>query len=124
MRGSKQDVPVTVEAGGVVIREAEWGDWNVSLESFPAGSDNAPLLKGLPDDLCQCPHIGDLVKGRGRGRYADHEEIINAGDAYYVPSGHSVLWEEDSEVVEFSPKGEYQKTLEVIGRNLAAMQHA
>ena len=38
-----------------------------------------------------------------------------------VDSGGVVI-EEDTELVEFSPKGEYQKTLEVAQRNVAAMQ--
>jgi hypothetical protein len=33
-----------------------------------------------------------------------------------------VVVEEDCEIVEFSPKGEYQKTMEVAARNMAAME--
>jgi hypothetical protein len=122
MRGSKQDVPVTVEAGDVIIREVEWSDMNVALESFPAGTETAPLFRGLPDDRCQCPHWGYVVKGRVRVLYKDHEEIVNAGDAYYLAPGHTTVFEEDTEAVEFSPRDEYQKTLEIAARNFAAMQ--
>jgi hypothetical protein len=31
---------------------------NVAQEVAPAGLDTTPLFKGLPDDLCQCPHWG------------------------------------------------------------------
>jgi hypothetical protein len=55
-------------------------------------------------------------------RYKDREEIIEAGDVYYLDPGHLPLFEEDTEIVEFSPKGEYQKTLEVVARNMAAME--
>jgi len=106
MRGSKRDVPTTMEADGVVIREVEWGDMNVGLESFPAGVESAPLFKGLPDDRCQCPHWGYVLKGRFRALYKDREEILSAGDAYYLPPGHTTIFDEDTEVVEFSPKGE------------------
>jgi hypothetical protein len=122
MHGSKQDVPATVDAGGVVIREAEWGDMNVSLESFPAGTVTAPVFKGLPDDRCQCPHWGYVVKGQLRVYYKDREEVLSAGDAYYMSPGHTTAFDEDTEVIEFSPKGLYQKTLEVAARNMAAMQ--
>ena len=37
MRGSTQDMPATVDMGGVVIRELEWGDMNAALESFFEG---------------------------------------------------------------------------------------
>ncbi len=124
MRGSKQDIPTTVDAGGVVIHEAEWGEMNVALESFPAGLVTAPLFKGLPDDRCQCPHWGYVVKGQVRLIYKDHEEVVSAGDAYYLAPGHTTAFDEDSEIVEFSPKGEYQKTIEVAARNMAAMQQS
>ena len=122
MRGSKQDVPVSMDMGGVVIREVEWGDLNVALESFPAGVDSAPIFKGLPDDRCQCPHWGYVIAGRLRVRYKEHEEILAAGDAYYLAPGHTTVFDEDTELVEFSPKGEYQKTIEVAARNVAAMR--
>jgi hypothetical protein len=124
MRGSTQDMPATVDMGGVVIRELEWGEMNAGLEHFPAGAVTAPLFKGLPDDRCQCPHWGYLLKGSMRVFYKDHEEVINAGDAYYLAPGHTTAFDEETEVVEFSPKGEYQKTIEVAARNMAAMpQH-
>jgi hypothetical protein len=95
---------------------------NVSVESFPPGLDTAPLFKGLPDDRCQCPHWGYVVRGRMRVRYAEREEVLSAGDVYHLPPGHTTLTEEPTELIEFSPRGEYQKTLEVASRNLAAMQ--
>jgi hypothetical protein len=124
MRGSKQELRLDVDVDGVSIRQAEWGDMNVAIERFAAGVDTAPIFKGLPDDRCQCPHWGYVLRGRVRIRYADHEEVVSAGDAYYLPPGHTTHFDEDTEIVEFSPKGEYQKTLEVAGRNVAAMQAA
>jgi hypothetical protein len=122
MRGSTQDMPVAFETDGMVLREAEWGYMNIGLERFPAGTDTAPIFKGLPDDRCQCPHWGYVLKGRLRVRYEDHEEVLSAGDAYYMAPGHLPLYEEDTDLVEFSPKGEYQKTMEVAAVNVAALQ--
>jgi hypothetical protein len=124
MRGSKEDMPVVMEAGEASSRQAEWGAMNVAIEQFPAGLDTAPLFKGLPDDRCQCPHWGYVLKGRIRVKYADRDEILNAGDAYYMAPGHLTVIEADAQVVEFSPKGEYQKTMEVAMSNMAAMQQA
>src|SRR5947209_3404179 len=120
MRGSKQDVPVAVEVPGVVIRQLEWGEMNAALESFAAGTDTAPIFKGLPDDRCQCPHWGYVLKGRLRVRYADHEEVLRVGDAYYMAPGHPPIYEEDTELVEFSPKDAFQATMEVAVGNVAA----
>jgi ethanolamine utilization protein EutQ (cupin superfamily) len=122
MRGSKEDVPATLESEEVVIQEAEWSDIHVGFETYNEEFDLAPLLKGLPNGMCQCPHYGYVLKGRMKIRHPDHEEVIEAGDIYYIEPGHIPLFEEDTEVVEFSPKGEYQKTMEVVRRNMAAMQ--
>jgi hypothetical protein len=124
MHGKKEDIPIAFEAGPAYSRDVEWGDMNLAFEAFPAGLDTAPLFRGLPDDRCQCPHWGYLFKGRMRIKYADHDEILTAGEAYYLPPGHTVVIEEDCEMLEFSPKGEYQKTMEVAARNMAAMQAA
>jgi len=103
-------------------RRAEWGEMNVELQSIPAGMDTREWFKGLPDDRCQCPHWGYVIKGRLRITYKDHEEVLKAGDVYYMAPGHLPAVEEDAELVEFSPRGEYQKTMEVAARNLAAKQ--
>jgi len=79
-----------------------------------------PLFKGLPDDRCQSPHWGYVKRGQVTFRFADRDEVYVAGDAYYAPPGHIPVIEADTEVVEFSPTGEYAKTMEVVARNLAA----
>ena len=79
MRGSKNDLPATIEADQAVIREAEWADIHVGFETYNEDFDIAPLLEGLPDDRCQCPHYGYVLKGRMRVRYADREEENREG---------------------------------------------
>jgi hypothetical protein len=124
MRGSKQDLPVMVDEAGIRMQQGEWGTMLAHMEIAPAGLDNAPLLKGLPNDQCQCPHWGYMIKGRMRVTYTDSDEVITAGDAYYIAPGHSVAIEEDAELVEFSPKDEVQKSMEVIMRNWEAQKQA
>lgn len=119
MRSSKQELAVAFASDGVDIRQAEWGDMNVGLEQFPAGVETAPIFKGLPDDRCQCPHWGYLISGRFRVLYQDREEVINQGDVYYLSPGHNIVFEAPTELVEFSPRGEYQKTMDVVAHNLA-----
>ena len=58
MRGSKEDVPVTIEADEAVIQEAEWGDIHAGFETYHEDFDVAPLLKGLPDE-CASAHTTD-----------------------------------------------------------------
>jgi hypothetical protein len=58
-----------------------------------------------------------VLKGRLRILYADREESLTSGCAYYLPPGHNIVVEEDCELIEFSPKGEYEKTLHAVARN-------
>lgn len=48
--------------------------------------------------------------------------MLQAGDVYYLEPGHIPVFEEDTEVLEFSAKAEYQRTIEVFERNMAAME--
>ncbi len=58
-------------------------------------------------------------------RFADHDEVFEAGDAFYAPPGHvPVKHEPGSEVVFFSPSEELKKTDEVMMKNMQAMQGA
>jgi hypothetical protein len=49
------------------------------------GTDLAPILKGLSNDLWPCPHRGYMLKGRIRVRYADGEEVLRAGGIFHPP---------------------------------------
>lgn len=124
MHALRHELPVTIEEDGVVVREIEWGELHIGHETYETAFDIAPLLKGLPDDLCQCPHWGFVIRGRMRVRYLDGEETAEAGDVYYLPPGHAPVMEAGTEIIEFSPKEAYQQTMEVATRNFLAMQEA
>jgi len=98
------ELPTRLEAGGVCIQAQDWGELNVARIRFPKGADATPLLEGLPQNLCPCPHWGTVLRGSIHVRYADgREEVVRAGDVYYWPPGHTVWVDEDYEAVEFSP---------------------
>ena len=120
MRGAKDDVDVRMEIPGAVIRQrTEFGDVSgygkISGEYFSlgAGADISPLLKGLEGDLCQSPHWGYLLQGELTVTYADGtEEVINSGDLFYWPPGHTVRVGKDAEVILFSPQDEHSKVID------------
>ena len=99
----------------------DFGPYTVGFERYTADADLAPLMAGLPDDRCQCPHMGYVLKGKVRFTFGDdHVEVYEAGDAYYAPPGHTPFLYAGSEVVEFSPTVELQQTIEVVTKNLEA----
>jgi hypothetical protein len=103
-------------------QEEAWGDMDVAWETLDTGLDSTPLFKGLPDDACQCPHWGIVLKGRLRVMYAGHDEVISAGEVFYLPPGHNAVVEEECEMIQFSLKGEYKKTMEVVARTRAELE--
>jgi hypothetical protein len=76
----------------------------------------------LPGDVCPCPHWGYVVKGRLTYRFAYHEKVFEAGDAFYLPPGHVPLADAGSELVQFSPSGELRAVEAVMARNMQAIQ--
>lgn len=109
---TREDTPVAIEGGGVEVRLQEAGDMTLAFIHLPAGTDMGPVLKGLPNDLCQCPHWGYLFNGRIRMRTAEGEDVYEAGQAYYWPPGHSPEALEDVDVVEFSPTREFSEVMD------------
>ncbi|MDX6627966.1 MAG: hypothetical protein QOH00_212 [Gaiellales bacterium] len=109
--------------GMVEDRHDDIGGYTVSFVTFRQDIDATPLLKGLPDDQCQCPHWGYIVNGRVTFRYADREEVFEAGDAFYTPPGHvPVKHEPGTEMLMFSPADELRETAAAMMKNMQAMQ--
>ena len=103
-RVSRDSAPEVVDYGPAEDRTDHFDGYTVNFTSIREDSDLAPLLKGLPGDSCQCPHWGYMIAGRLTVRYGDHEEVIEPGDAFYMPPGHVPAAQAGSELVMFSPK--------------------
>ena len=108
-----------VESGG---KFEDLGGYTVGFETYTEDADMAPLFVGLPDDRCQCPHWGVVLKGMLTYHYRDSSDTIEAGEAYFAPPGHTPELHAGTEVVEFSPTAELERTLEVVLRNAEAAQ--
>ncbi|CAN5124065.1 hypothetical protein BH18CHL2_BH18CHL2_09900 [soil metagenome] len=119
-KASKKSASQHESAEGFEGHYAEVADHTVGFETYTSDFDMAPLFKGLPDDRCQAPHWGYVLKGKLGYRTARGEEVIEAGEAYYVQPGHTPVLYAGTEVVEFTPTKELAKTLEVVNRNMAA----
>ncbi|MGZ4848276.1 MAG: cupin domain-containing protein [Halobacteriota archaeon] len=122
MRTSITELPVTIEADGYTLREIAWGEMHVEIGTFYKDVDVTPYLKGLPDDRDPIPHWGYLLKGRFRAIYQDREEVVNAGDVFYLEPGRTMIFEAGTEYVVFGPEEEIKKLAPIVARNAAAMQ--
>jgi hypothetical protein len=115
----------TIEYGPVTDRRDEVDGYRIGFTTFHQDIDGTPLMKGLPGDMCQCPHWGYVTTGRVTFRFADHDEIYEEGEAFYTPPGHiPVSHEPGTEVLMFSPADELHKTEAVMMKNMQALQSA
>ena len=96
--------------------------FTVNFVTMNEASDLAPMLAVLPTGRCECPHWGVLTSGRLTVTYADRVETIEAGDAFYLPPGHTPAAEAGSEFILFSPSDELEATDKAIAAGMAAMQ--
>ena len=78
----------------------------IAFESMPASfpPDESPF-NGLPDDRCQCPHWGYLIKGSFRVTYRDGPRGGRPRRRGIPPRpGHFVQTLEPAELIELSPR--------------------
>ena len=94
------------------------GGYTVAFERYTADADLSSFFKGLPDDQCQCSHWGYVISGKVVFRSSAGEETFETGDAYFVGPGHTPVIYAGTEVVEFSPTDELQRTLDVVTKNM------
>jgi hypothetical protein len=123
-KASKQSASKVVDYGPAEDRTEEFDGYTMNFVSVRQQTDLAPLLKGLPGDSCQCPHWGYMFKGRMTIRYADREEVIEAGDAFYLPPGHVPAGDAGSEFVQFSPTDELRVSEAAMAANMQQLQGA
>jgi hypothetical protein len=118
---SKDSVSNVEDHGPVVDRHEDIDGYTVNFLSFDQDIDTTPMLKGLPGDSCHCPHWGYVLKGRMTFRFADHEEVFEAGDAFYLPPGHVQLVEAGTEYLQFSPAEKLREVSAVLVQNARRM---
>ena len=108
--------------GSVVERSEALDGYTVDFVSFPKDVDATPLLKGLPDDKCQVPRWGYVIKGSLTYRFEDRDEVFETGTAFYLPQGHIPVHNEPgSEIVQFRLTAELRQVEAVITKNLQTM---
>jgi hypothetical protein len=111
----RSNAPVVLEGDGLEVRKDEiGGGLSAGFFQVPKGADLRPALVGLPDDLCQCPHWGYLLKGRLVMHTTNGDHVYEAGQAFYWAPGHAPEALEDCEYVDFSPTDELNHVLDHI----------
>ena len=86
MRASQDDL----------LAPVAWGELGVA---------NARSLATRCAAGCRGHHWGYVISGVVRVSYPDHDEVLSAGDAYYVAPGHVGIDVGDAQLVAFTTGG-------------------
>jgi mannose-6-phosphate isomerase-like protein (cupin superfamily) len=122
-KASKETASETVKVEGYEGHmENLEGGYTAAFETYTADADLSPYFDGLPNNQCHAAHWGYVIKGKVAFNYGDHEETFETGDAYYAPPGHTPKLFAGTEIVEFSPTDELQRTIEVVTKNMEAAE--
>jgi hypothetical protein len=121
---ARDRIAETADYGVVEDRHEDVEGITIQFVTFREDVDSAPLLRGLPDDRCNCPHWGYVFKGKVVFDLGGREEVYEAGDAFYLSHGHIPRAEPGTEYLQFSPADELHTVSEHMQKNMAAMQGA
>jgi hypothetical protein len=110
-----------MQAPGTILRNLKgYGGMTIAFNELPSGTDLSPLLQGLANNSCQCPHWGYVVDGELLVKYDDgKEETLTSGDVFYMPPGHTAMVKKDLKLLDFSPEKELDVVLEHIAKKMA-----
>jgi ethanolamine utilization protein EutQ (cupin superfamily) len=102
-KASKITTPISMDFEVVTDRAGELEGYTVNFVTIHQDHDLAPMFASLPGGMCQCPHWGVVIEGRIRATYPDRTEMYEAGDAFYMPPGHTPAVDAGTQFVMFSP---------------------
>ena len=125
----KHAIPTKMEVPGAIARQTvDFGDatgyGKIAGEYFTlaAGTDIAPLLRGLDHDTCHAPHWGYMLAGEVVVTFVGgRETTCHDGELFYWPPGHSVRVTADAELILFSPQDEHVAVIDHMLDQLAAV---
>lgn len=107
-------------AGGH-FRSTQWGDMEVGYTEQQHPLDCTELYQsgGLPGGVCQCPHYGYIFDGAIRATYPNTDspdEVAGAGEVYFFPAGHVLIYPEPTTALELNPAFALQQLMDGIQR--------
>lgn len=123
MKININDIPIMMQTPDSLLRNMTgYGGMTIAYNELPKGFDFTPLLHGLENNSCHCPHWGYIIQGAIRIVSDDgSEEVSQTGDIYYWPKGHTAIVEEDLKFIEFSPEKELNEVLEHVGKRMVEL---
>ena len=107
---SKESAAQVDDHGPVEDRHEDVDGYTVNFVTFRAGHRRDAAAEGAAGRQLPVPALGLRPQGTVTFRFADHDEVFEAGDAFYLPPGHIPIADAGSEIVQFSPAEELQRS--------------
>ena len=76
-----------------------------------------PVLLEAGDASVRGADWGYVLKGQLRVETDGQEEVLRAGDYYYMAAGHLAFADEDTEFLEVAPSDIHEQAMEAVRRN-------
>ena len=104
MRLGPDALNTSIDLRGLTVESMVCGDMVMAHLRRRVAYPIPHLSQGLPDDVCRAEHWGYVLNGSVVFEYLDGStERIRAGEAFYCGPGRVYTYDEDAELVEFSP---------------------
>lgn len=117
---SKESASHFADLGVAEDRSEAMEGYTFNFVSIRETHDLNEVFKAIPGGSCPVPHWGYVSNGKMTIRYDDdQQEVVEAGDAYYLRPGHLPVFEAGTELLIISPSKEYEE-LEAVFAQLAA----
>ena len=107
---SKDTAERVMDVPPATDRASDVDGYTINFVTIKETHSLGPMLASLPGGHCKCPHWGYLFRGRLIVHYDDHDDVIEEGQAFYMPPGHVPDADAGTEFVLFSPTDELQAT--------------
>jgi len=104
-----------------------WGGMQIGYTSVSERRDCTPLYADLPGGVCICRHWGYVFEGAITARYPNGEyedETARAGEVYYFPAGHVLIYEEPTKALEFNTPEELEELMTAIYKKMRELGRA
>jgi hypothetical protein len=121
MHARLTDLPLHNPASNSGYLSVVWGGLQIGYSTVRGPTDCTPLYADLPGGVCNCRHWGYIFEGALTARYpnGEHEdETARAGDVYYFPAGHVLIYEEPTKALEFNPPEELETLMTAIYKKM------
>lgn len=107
-------------AAGDNFRSVQWGDMEVGYTTTgPLDCTQLYQFGGLPGGVCPCPHYGYIFEGSIRATYPNTDwpdETATAGEVYFFPAGHILIYPERTKALELNPAFALQQCMDAMQR--------